>query len=415
MSTLGIDFGSSFCTVSWLNPKNGKPEAVKFGGDGQVKFPSVMLYIDGSFKMGFQASSYLDALAQQLPAEKRMDLLANFIPSLKRIMEPGMREEFSNKSFTHEELLRIFLAELIEKAKSHCGAGFEVDKIAFSHPVNYSDAKIQMTSDAFRELGYTKIQPVFEPISAVKGYAIGHKIEEGDGILVFDFGGGTIDVAYVKKTQGKLQIVTVPKGNSSCGGQDIDFLLYDNLRTRILNEMHHDISEQGIVDQIVLKSCRWLKEQFSEKGDTYGTNIGIVCQGKFQTYNYRLSRESFYSIISPKVDEAIGVAKQVVQAVKNNGHSINKVLLIGGSSRLTLVRQQLEVLLENVPIDTCGESDIAVALGNIADEEVLKLSDTDSDNNENESKGNLKETTVNKPPVKYDPPHTNDGKLVFGW
>jgi len=365
MASLGIDFGSSFSTVSWLNPQSGKPEAVRFGGDGQVKYPSVMLYTENGFVMGFQAASFLDALSVQT-IDKRMEMMANFIPSLKRILEPGMEEVFSDKSFTHEELLCRFLGQIIAKAKSHCGHGFEVDRIAFSYPVNYSQAKIQMMNTAFHQLGYSDVQPIYEPVAAAEGYGISHQIEEGEGILVFDFGGGTIDVAYVKKMHGKLQIVTEPKGNSLCGGQDIDFLLYENLRAKILHDLHFDISEQGVVDQIILKNCRWLKEQFSEDGDTYCTDIGLVCNGKFQNYKYRLSRDSFDTIISPKVDEAIGVAKQVVQAVKGRGYSIDKVLLIGGSSRLALVHHQLEALLKDVPIDTCGESDIAVALGNIS-------------------------------------------------
>ena len=365
MASLGIDFGSSFSTVSWLNPQSGKPEAVRFGGDGQVKYPSAMLYTENGFVMGFQAASYLDALSVQT-VDTRIEMMSNFIPSLKRIIEPGMEEVFADKSFTHEELLRKFLGQIIDKAKLHCGHGFVIDRISFSYPVNYSQAKIQMMTAAFHQLGCTDVQPIYEPVAAAEGYGINHKIEEGEGILVFDFGGGTIDVAYVKKVHGKLQIVTEPKGNNLCGGQDIDFLLYENLRARILNELHFDISEQGLVDQVILKNCRWLKEQFSEDGDTYSTDIGLVCNGRFQTYKYRLSRDSFDTIISSKVDEAIGVAKQVVQAVRSSGYTIDKVLLIGGSSRLTLVRNQLEALLRNTSIDTCGESDIAVALGNIS-------------------------------------------------
>ena len=414
MATLGVDFGSSFCTVSWLNPQSGKPEAVKFGGDGQVKFPSVMLYADDGFMMGFQAASYFDALSVQ-SAERRMAMLANFIPSLKRIMEPGMTEEFTDKSFAHEDLLRVFLGNLIDKARVHCGHAFVVDRIVFSYPVNYSQAKVQMMNSAFNQLGFTDVQSVYEPVAAVKGYGLSHKIEEDEGILVFDFGGGTIDVAYVKKFLDKLHVVTEPKGNNLCGGQDIDFLLYENLRTRILKELHHDISEQGIIDQVILKNCRWLKEQFSEDGNVYGTDIGLVCNGRFQTYRYRLSRESFDTIISPKVDEAIGVARQVVQTVKSNGYSIDKVLLIGGSSRITLVRQQLGALLKEVPIDTCGESDIAVALGNLIESGIVANAVTNvAPKNDKNTICKILESPKEKPStVVYK--HNDDGKMHIDW
>lgn len=365
MAALGIDFGSSYCTVSWLNPQSGKPEAVKFNGDGSVKLPSVLLGTEDGFVLGFQAVSYLDEVTK-LPYDQRMEMTANFIPNLKRRLDPSMSEYFYGIEYSHLDLLKILFRFLIEQAKQHCGSNYNIERISFSYPVDFSNSKIQMIKQAIQGIGYNDVSSLYEPVAAIKGYGIDHKINPNEGILVFDFGGGTTDVAYVKNICGDLTVATPPKGNSTCGGQDIDNLLYENLRARIKSEYQYDISENGVIDHVIMSNCRRLKEKFSGGNDAYETLFLFFVNGKMYQYKYRLSRETFNNIISPKVYEAVLVAKQVVEDVKKKNYSIDKVLLIGGSSRLSLVRQQLAGLLKNIPIDTFGESDIAVALGAIA-------------------------------------------------
>lgn len=362
MAALGIDFGSSFCTVSWLNPQSGKPEAVKFNGDGSVKLPSVLLCTEDGFILGFEAQSYLDEVSK-LPYEQRMEMMADFIPSLKRILDPKMKEYLCGKDYSHLTLLKKFFEYLIGKAKDHCGSKYEIDSITFAHPVDFPNTKVKLIEKAIRDLGYDQVSTIEEPVAAVKGYGIDHQIDDGEGILVFDFGGGTIDVAFVRKNYGELQVAVPPKGNSNCGGQDFDYLLYDDLRKKVKKEYNADISENGVIDQIILSNCRRLKEKFSGGNDAYETVMMLFINGKLQQYKYRLSRETFNNIIYKKVSDAINVAKQVVNEVKSKQYKIDKVLLIGGSSQLSLVRELLSDVIGDTDIDTCGEKDIAVALG----------------------------------------------------
>lgn len=389
MTDLGIDFGSSYCTVSWLNPQSGKPEAVKFNGDGSVKLPSVLLGTEDGFVLGFQAASYLDEVTK-LPYDQRMEMTANFIPSLKRRLDPNMSEYFYGKEYSHLDLLKVFFRFLIEQAKLHCGSSYNIEKISFSHPIDFPYSKIQLIKQAIQEIGYNDVSSLFEPVAAIKGYGIDHKINQDEGILVFDFGGGTTDVAFIKNICGDLTVVTPPKGNSTCGGQDIDNLLYENLRAKIKNEYQYDISENGVIDHVIMSNCRRLKEKFSGGNDAYETLFLLFVNGKMYQYKYRLSRETFHNIISPKVYEAVHVAKQVVEDVKKKNYSIDKVLLIGGSSQLTLVRELLADTVDNCIIDTCGEKDIAVALGNI-DYNYNVISKYDVNNDEDKGEDEDKE------------------------
>lgn len=415
MATLGIDFGSSYSTVSWINPKSGKPEAVEFDGVGNVKMPSVMLAIKDGFMYGFQASDYLKELigAYDVPYQERMEMMANFILDLKRKAKPKATECFFEKDYSHLELLKSFFRHLIEKAKEHCGSDYMVDHIVFSHPVedppHFSHEKVLLMKKAFTEIGYSNISTMLEPVAAVKGYSLDHQIKKGDGILVFDFGGGTIDVAFVKNLYGELRVVAQPKGNSKCGGQDIDYLLYEDIRKKIREQYDFDISQNNVIDHIILSRCEKLKKSFSEE-KIEADETKFYVKGK--QIVYRLSRDAFNAIISPKVQEAINVAKEVVEEVKYKNYRIDKVLLIGGSSKLTMVKELLSELVGNTPIETFGKKDIAVALGNIAptNEHTDDIDDIDIDIQEPSNEANHMKDNVIVVPID----EAND-KLFFSW
>lgn len=409
MAVLGIDYGSSYTTVSWINPRHGKPEAVKFNGDGSVKYPSVILGYDNGLVSGYQALNYLEEV-DKLPSEERLEMLANFIPSLKRILNPNGIEFIGDKEYTHKELLEFFFKQIKQLANADCGNEVDFDSVVISHPVDCEEATIQMLKQTLVTSGFKNVKTKLEPIAAVMGYGIGHDIHEGQGILVFDFGGGTIDVAYTKKHLDSYRILCEPKGDKTCGGQDIDMLLYEDLRKKVLAKYDMDISKGNLVDLGMLNSCRRLKEHFSDSNDVHETSIVFVKESRIITYKYKLNRESFNNIISQKVADAINVAKAVIKQTEAKQLKIDKVLLIGGSSQLTLVRKMLTDVLPNATIDTCGEKDIAVALGNIVGEQIII--DSQPVQKESEEENNINEDIVVKPcNVIYN--HEDDGILLM--
>ena len=369
MASLGIDFGSSYTTMSWINPRHGKPETVKFNGDGSVKFPSVILGTESGLELGYSALSYLEEV-NKLTNEERFEILSNFIPSIKRVLDPNAIEILGDKKYTHVQLLTHFFGCLKELANAHCGTEIGFDEVTISHPVEFESAKVNLLTQSLFNVGFRKVKTKLEPIAAVSGYSIDHVINEDEGILVFDFGGGTIDVTFVKKHNKSLCLLCEPKGNSMCGGQDFDMLLYEDLRRRIYTKYQKDISANGLIDYGMLNSCRRLKEHFSGPNDSYDTSVIFVNKNKIFTYKYKLNRETFNNIIYQKASDAVNVAKVILDQVKQKELNITKVLLIGGSSQLTLIRNMLQDLLPNTPLDTCGEKDVAVALGNIMEETV---------------------------------------------
>lgn len=407
MAVLGIDFGSSFTTVSWINPRNGKPEAVKFNGDGSVKFPSVILGSEHGLIFGYTAASYLDE-ANKLPHSDKLEVLSNFVPSLKRVLNENAIEFLGTQRYSHTQLLSAFFKNLLSLIKEHCGSNVTFDEVVFSHPIEFELSKVQIIEVALKENGFISIHKQYEPIAAVKGYALDHDIPNDKGIMVFDFGGGTIDVAFIQKKYGELKAVCEPKGNSSCGGQDIDNLIYADLRSKILSEYAYDITQDGLIDFGILNSCRRLKEYFSGPNDAYETNIILFINGSIVTYKYSLKREQFHNIIYKKVDEAVNVAKLVLSEVNQKGYAVDNILLIGGSSKLAFVTTLLSEVMPTAEIITCGEKDIAVALGNIAECTEGK----DKEPKKGSSKSKKSNSSDHHPDVIYK---HDDGKLTFKW
>ena len=416
MANLGVDFGSSFTTVSWINPLNGKPEAVKFNGDGSVKLPSAILSSNFGLVFGFQAQGYLEDV-YKLPIENRLEFLSCFIPSLKRILNAAMTETLGNKDYSHEELLTLFFKHMLEMASAHCGHNTHFDSVTFSHPVEFEESKIEIIRKAFNNCGLSIKEVKYEPLAAVEGYSLEHAIQENDGILVFDFGGGTIDVAYVQKRFSTLKVVCEPRGSSTCGGQDLDYLIYEDLRKKVLKQYSFDISQAGFVDYSILNNCRRLKEYFSGPNDFYETQVALVVNGQFVHYKYGLNRDSFNNIIGGKVQEAINIAKQVIDDVHSHKQEINKILLIGGSSQLTLIKELFASLLPNACIETCGEKDIAVALGNNYVESIAKAEPpTNSGENEEEIETDIPlnmSKSINCPRCDSDKCYKMIGKIGY--
>lgn len=371
MAVIGIDFGSSYSSASWINPKTGKAEPIVFR-DNNVKLPSVMLFNNGGFLCGYQAESYLDEV-NKLPAEYRITMMQDFVPCLKSALSTTETEYFGGKEYSYTDLLTTFFEYMVGLAQQHCGNDYKITDVVFSHPVDFTEAKINMMKKAFENIGLKVDKEQFEPVAAILGHSQRHAIKEGEGILVFDYGGGTIDVAYIRKSSGKLRVSAQPRGDSHCGGNDLDYLIYEHFRNKIKHEFGgYDITHQGAVDFAILNICKKLKESFSGKNDVYSIPGMIVANGKMNFYNFSLSREAFNNIIYAKVNDAVSIAKMVAKDVKANGYKVDSILLIGGSSRLTLVSELLSEVFPGAKLETGGERDIVVALGNIMSEAVEK-------------------------------------------
>ena len=390
MNTIGIDFGTSNTTVAWLKDGESKPSVIVYPENQGGKIPSLLLKMTNGWSAGFEADVNMQAI-HYASKDDIINIQSRFVQGLKRYLNSEAIEFFDDQEYSHLDLLVEYFKYVLDKCEEH--RNNEV-KLVFSYPIGFQESNIKLIHSAFEKLGFHDIECMKEPLAAVYGYELENTIDEGEGILVFDYGGGTTDVCYVQKKGGDLITPIEPNGNLHCGGLDVDRALFEHFRKQILREHKVDVTE-GISNLLLTRACRILKEKFSNHADSNRVPCLILSEGKSINYTLQLTRDTFNTIIYNKVCEAVRTAERVVTKAQQNNYPIDKVLLIGGSSRINLVHEQLENLIPEAQICSCGTQDVAVALGNAAKYLPYDYSEPDDEYEEQEEIVNEQEEQIN--------------------
>ncbi len=363
--TIGIDFGTSFCSASWINPTTNTPEAVRFNDSGNMKMPSVVAFTQ-SEKVNVGVGPYL-ALEDAATAdeEDRRIVQDNTIVGIKTRMRQGNQYRRPHKTYSDADIISFILAKIKEQVEMSCQlGGSTIDKVVLTHPVVFEEWKKECLKHAAALAGFKKVKLLEEPVSAAM-YAVRSGIvpATSKGVLVYDFGAGTFDVAYLKiEADGELHLPLSPLGDSHCGGDDIDKALYSDWDKYIYTKKgRHISSDPEEVDIAFLYRCRRQKEQLSrgQMADyisAYIPNVGNIRR--------EFSEKDFNRIIEPWVNKTIEKTAQLLKDIKAKRLPLDHAILIGGSSRLPLIQSKMKELLgSSVKVVTTGDLDIAVAVG----------------------------------------------------
>ncbi len=397
MNTIGIDFGTSNTTVAWLKEGESKPSVVVYPENQGGKIPSLLLKMTNGWSAGFEADMNMQAI-HYASKDDIVNIQSRFVQGLKRYLNAEAVEFYDDQEYSHLDLLIEYFKYVLDRSEANCD---NAAKLVFSYPIGFQDSNIKLIHSAFERLGFHDIECIKEPLAAVYGYELENTIDEGEGILVFDYGGGTTDVCYVQKRGGNLITPIEPNGNLHCGGLDVDKALFKHFHKQILREHKVDVTE-GISNLFLSRACRILKEKFSNHADTHRVPCLILSEGKSINYTLQLTRDAFNTIIYNKVCEAVRTAESVVAKARQNNYPIDKVLLIGGSSRIDLVHERLENLIPHAQICSCGTQDVAVVLGNAAKDIPRAYSECRDENEEKEEIVNEQEGQISskEPPRK---------------
>ncbi len=212
--------------------------------------------------------------------------------------------------------------------------------------------------------GFKKVKLLQEPVSAAI-YAIkANRIPKTcKGLLVYDFGAGTFDVAYIQiESDGDLHMPILPQGDAHCGGDDIDRALYDDWNKYIKTTRHREVSvNPNELDIAFLYRCRRQKELLSKGFITEEISEYIPGIGRVRR---TFTENDFNRLVDPIVDKTIAKVNAVLADIKKNKLPLTHAILIGGSSNLPQVQTKMQELLgRGVKIVTTGNYDIAVAVG----------------------------------------------------
>lgn len=350
--TLSIDFGTSNTAAAHTNPTRGGVEAVNLS-HGRMTMPS-SVYIEGP-----DAVSTGDAALNKAESANG----GIFIPSPKRVI-PGAIHVNGHEIPASTPVAAVLKTVVDRASREHNNE--RPTELVLTHPEAWSDNEIKVLLDAASQLGLnaTTITTVSEPKAAAKYYSIYEPLKPGDKIAVFDFGGGTLDVAVIEAQHDASFNIVAARGDDNIGGRSFDALIRHWLNEQ-LEDDHPEVlsylkSEATREEVHALEdSIRRAKELLSEE-----SAASIAVPAPSQPIRLQITRSEFEEIVRPKLRSIIEVTRGALEdAGINSPEDLKALYLTGGSSRVPIVQEELKKL---GPVSTLDDPKLVVAQGAIS-------------------------------------------------
>ncbi|MBQ7400038.1 MAG: molecular chaperone DnaK [Clostridia bacterium] len=341
---IGIDLGTTNSCVAVF--EGGEPVVIA-NAEGARTTPSVVAFSKTGERMVGQV-----AKRQAITNPDRT------IISIKRDMGNDKKVTIDDKSFTPQEISAMILQKLKADAESYLGQ--TVTEAVITVPAYFSDAQRQATKDAGQIAGLEVKRIINEPTAAALAYGVDK--EEGQKVLVFDLGGGTFDVSLLDIEDGVIEVLATA-GNNRLGGDDFD--------ERIMNYMADEFKKtDGIdlrLDKMALQRLREAAEKAKiELSGMTTTNINLPFITADATgpkhFDMTLTRAKFDELTRDLVEKTMGPTKQVIADSGLSASQIDKVLLVGGSSRIPAVQEAVKSFTGKEPFKGINP-DECVAIG----------------------------------------------------
>ncbi|MBV6434489.1 MAG: Chaperone protein DnaK [Bryobacteraceae bacterium] len=357
---VGIDLGTTNSLVAFLDLTGPK---IIPGADGGLLVPSIVSYAeDGGVTAGNAARRLLiNQPDRTVYSVKRLmgkgasdvkDELKFFPFRIAEGSESVIRLQLGAKAMTPPEISAQVLAELKRNAEAYLGE--PVTQAVITVPAYFNDAQRQATKDAGRIAGLEVLRLVNEPTAASLAYGLDKR---RNGIVaVYDLGGGTFDISILRLHDGIFEVLAT-NGDTHLGGDDIDNRLMHIAFEDIAAEWGEDISHSGEAVQTLRQAVIAAKERLSY---VPLTRIEFDFRGK--TYRREITQELFEGLIKDIVDRTLGPCRQCIADSRVSIEEIDEVVMVGGSTRIPLVRKAVEALFKAKPHTELNPDEV-VALG----------------------------------------------------
>lgn len=346
---LGIDFGTTNSVMACYNPKTGQAE-VLLNAEGEPKTPSAV-YVGAN-----------EVLVGKIVLEDKLhdtEESRKVILSCKRYLQSNTMLALASRRITYVEAATHILKKLKQDAEElqfHTA----VNRAVVTCPAAFGELERERICSAAKQAGFAEVHLLEEPVAAAIAYARAG-LQVGQHILVYDLGGGTFDLAVLQhEGDTDFRLALEPRGLRACGGDDFDRALYDYLEGRI-RAQGIQIPESSLLDLNRLLLCRKCKESLSVSTQSlFSAFIGF--QQQLQRFQERLERKVFEGLIQERIGETVRLTQILVADAREKGHTIDTVVLIGGSAKLPLVDAKLAQALPVSP-RRWQHQEVAVALG----------------------------------------------------
>ena len=369
---VGIDLGTTNSLVAYV--RDGVPEVIR-DASGDALVPSVVsLGEDGkTFYAGREAQRrLLSAPSRTVYSVKRF--MGRGIDDVHEetgllpfavVGEPGgvVRIGLGGREFAPPEISSFVLRELKQRAEEHFRDrgefDFEVDRAVITVPAYFNDAQRTATRDAGRLAGLEVLRIVNEPTAASLAYGLDRR--DRGIIAVYDLGGGTFDISILKVEDGVFQVLAT-NGDTHLGGDDVDRLLVE----LVLREAGGPRSAESI--QAIRKAVIQAKWDLSELDEA---EIRVEQSPEFASgFRRRVSRAEFEQMIRPLVDRTLQPVRQAMADAALEPSDVDEVILVGGSTRIPLVRRLVAELFGRTPHSELNPDEV-VALGAAVQADIL--------------------------------------------
>lgn len=343
--SVGIDLGTTFSAVAYIDPKSKLPQIIP-NSEGNKLTPSVIQFLDGEVIFGSEAESAYNAGEE--------DCVATF----KR--EMGEEKPYcyiDGKAYTSEDLSAMLLRHLKEDAEE--AIGDSIKDAVITVPAYFYSKEREATIRAAETAGLKVKKIIDEPNAAAMAYGLNHWRENAN-ILVYDLGGGTFDVTLVHMGKNGLLSTITTRGNHKLGGRDWDARMEDILVAKFENETELSINSDHELLSIVSGMSEGVKKQLSAP-NMQATKASAYFPG-YGKATVSVTRSEFEEGTADLLDRTGALCQAVLKEVKLSEKDVTDVLLVGGSTRMPQVSAYLQKLFHKRPLSHVNP-DEAVALG----------------------------------------------------
>ncbi|MBL7701258.1 MAG: Fe-S protein assembly chaperone HscA [Ferruginibacter sp.] len=359
---VGIDLGTTNSLVAIIHPESKKPVALKEHNSNSL-VPSVIHFGQHDITVGNEAKQYLvsDAANTVFSAKRLMGKTYNDVKNNSTLLaykiiddeNKLVKVQVGDIFYSPVELSSFILKELKKQAEHILKT--PVGKAVITVPAYFNDAQRQATRDAGKLAGLDVLRIINEPTAASLAYGFGLNQGEQKTIAVYDLGGGTFDISILNINGGIFEVLST-NGDTYLGGDDLDAAIVDYWLAQNTFAGDESTHRQGLR----------LKAEEAKKYLSANGLFKTVYAGK----HISLSRQQFEALIKPIIERTITSCKNALKDAGLKKNDIDEIVMVGGSTRVPLVKEMVSSFFEKKPNDTVDPDEV-VALGAAIQADIL--------------------------------------------